>query len=264
MALVKIDDDICVINADSKWLDQVRITNNTLDNGAMLIIDGLKEFLDAQEESIQLNETSCKKLFFTVKKIIDNASEYDSIRDALMSGVISVKNLDKEKAKKFFQTEKENQRKEKLEKEQLEKEKRRKEKEEREKYVEEQKLISFKEVSKRKEQQKKGHSKIVRITNRPIDEMREFCKTHTVPEIMEKYKFSGSIVCKNFLKYHHLTWVSQEIGRPRSYDINKMKELAKTLNLTEMAKVYNVTPATMTRTLKRYDVTCQRYKKTQE
>lgn len=102
---------------------------------------------------------------------------------------------------------------------------------------------------------------IIRIKARPIEEMREYCKTHTVPEIMEKYKFSAPAPCKNFLKYHKMTWVSQSTGRPRSYDVKKMKELAATMTLTELSKVYNVTVPTMKRTLDRYEVVCMKRRK---
>lgn len=266
MALVKIDDDICVVNVDSNWVQQLRITNNTLDNGAMLIIDGLKEFLDSQCEAVQLNEASCKKLFLSIKKIIDNASEYDSIREALMSGVISVKNMDKEKIKKELQTQRETQRREKKEQERILKEQkeqeRREQREERAKIIEKQKMLNFSEVTKTPEQQKKESGvEIIRIKARPIEEMREYCKTHTVPEIMEKYKFSAPAPCKNFLKYHKMTWVSQSTGRPRSYDVKKMKELAATMTLTELSKVYNVTVPTMKRTLDRYEVVCMKCRK---
>lgn len=91
MSLVNVNEDINIINVDESWLRQIRVNNNTLDNGAMLVMDGLKQFIDEQMAAFKGREVPYEELFLMLRQIIENACENDTIRNALMTGVIAIK-----------------------------------------------------------------------------------------------------------------------------------------------------------------------------
>lgn len=105
MSLVKVNEDIDVVNVDDSWLRQIKVNNNTLDNGAMLVMDGLKQFIDNQMAAFKGFEIPYEELFLMLRQIIECACDNDKVRNALMTGVISVKKkfrfVKKSKKKKF-------------------------------------------------------------------------------------------------------------------------------------------------------------------
>lgn len=202
MSLVNVNEDIDIVNVDESWLRQIKVNNNTLDNGAMLIVDGLRQFIDNQLEVYKDFCIPYEDLFVMLKQIIECACENDKVRDALMTGIIS------------------NRRHVKLIRE---------------------------EHSIKKTQKLKRDKKAI----------TDYAKNHTVEEIADYFSFSNKDACRQYLITNKIDYLKKSSGRPRSYNVKKLKECAENMTLTQTAAVFGIKPAAMAGTLKRYGLKCK-------
>lgn len=87
-----INENLEIVNADKSRLENMRRYNNTIDNGAISILEGLEEFCDCMLEKYEEQpRIPYEKLFCALKQVISSALDNDDIRDAIMTGIISEK-----------------------------------------------------------------------------------------------------------------------------------------------------------------------------
>lgn len=90
--MVEVTKGLMISNVNNHKLEMLRKNNNTLDNGAVQILEGLYLFVDdllAKYEDEP--EIPYKKLFFALKQIIGSAYDKKEVRDAVMTGIIQEK-----------------------------------------------------------------------------------------------------------------------------------------------------------------------------
>lgn len=89
---VDINEDLEIVNADNSKLERMRKYNNTIDNGAISVLESLEEFCSVQLETYQdQSYIPYDKLFLAVQQVISAALDYDNVRDAVLTGVINKK-----------------------------------------------------------------------------------------------------------------------------------------------------------------------------
>lgn len=87
---MKVCEGLEVINIDGHYLETLKKTSNNIDTGASCILDGLSLFAEQELAKYDYEPTvPYDKLFFALKQIIESALENDSVRDAIMTGVIN-------------------------------------------------------------------------------------------------------------------------------------------------------------------------------
>lgn len=205
MDLVKINEDLAVVNQNKVWLEEVRRTNDTLDNGAMLIVDGLKEYISNQlgryEED---DDVPYERLFKALKAIIYTASENDVIRNSIMSGDIT-----ELKNEPVIKT-----------------------------------AIITKEIA----SIKNGLEQV----NRNVQAISNFAHNHTLGEIAKKYKFCTNEVCRTWLNAHKIDY--KRVRKPSTYDVEKLKELAKVMKPIDIARVLGISKVAVHYALNKYQI----------
>lgn len=205
MDLVKINRELVVVNQNKNWLEEVRKTNNTLDNGAMLVIDGLKEYISNQLERYEDDsDVPYEKLFKAVKTIVYAASESDSVRNSVMSGDI---------------TELKNE-----------------------------PVIKTAIISKEIANIKNGFEQV----NRNVQAISNFAHNHTLGEIAEKYNFSTHELCRTWLNSHHIDY--KRVRKPSTYNVEKLKELAKVMPPIDIAKVLGISKVAVHYALNKHQI----------
>lgn len=85
-----IDENFEVVNYDNARLKELRKFNNTLDDGALCILDALDDFCEVQLDKYD-GSIPYDKLFCALHQIIKSANENENVRNALMTGLISEK-----------------------------------------------------------------------------------------------------------------------------------------------------------------------------
>lgn len=83
-----------------------------------------------------------------------------------------------------------------------------------------------------------------------------YAKSHTVKEIYEHFDFSSLQTCRNFLYYHNIDFVRSNVVRTTNYDYeSRVKELAKSMTLTELSRVFQKTISAMGMYCLRHNIT---------
>lgn len=84
-----VEDGFRVVNVDNSKLEELRRKNNTLDCGAIKILESLdifcEDLIDNCEYSSQI---SYRELFNSLRTVIKSAYENEKIRNAVMTGII--------------------------------------------------------------------------------------------------------------------------------------------------------------------------------
>lgn len=90
MSEMKVCEGLEIINVDGHYLETLKKTKNTIETGASQILEGLDMFaedlLDKYEDEPSV---PYEKLFYALKQVISSALENESVRDAIMTGVIT-------------------------------------------------------------------------------------------------------------------------------------------------------------------------------
>lgn len=90
MSEMKVCEGLEIINVDGHYLETLKKTSNTIETGASQILEGLdlfaEDLLDKYEEEPKV---PYEKLFYALKQVITSALENQSVRDAIMTGVIT-------------------------------------------------------------------------------------------------------------------------------------------------------------------------------
>lgn len=84
-----VEDGFKVVNVDNGKLEELRRNNNTLDCGAIKILESLDLFCEDLVDSYEYsNSISYQKLFNSLRTVIKSAYENEKIRNAVMTGII--------------------------------------------------------------------------------------------------------------------------------------------------------------------------------
>lgn len=85
-----INDSLEVVNVDNTRLRQMIKYNNTLENGALQVLEGLDDFCEVLLEKYN-GSVPYDKLFYALRQVISSALENDDVRNAIITGVINEK-----------------------------------------------------------------------------------------------------------------------------------------------------------------------------
>lgn len=85
---MKVCEGLEIVNVDESYLRTLKTENNTLECGASQILEGLSLFVEDLLDKYE-DEAPYDKLFYAVKQVITSASENSSVRDAIMTGIIT-------------------------------------------------------------------------------------------------------------------------------------------------------------------------------
>lgn len=84
-----VEDGFTVVNVDNGKLNELRRTSNTLDCGALKILESLDLFCEDLIDNCECtNQTSYRKLFDSLRTLIKSAYENEKLRNAVMTGII--------------------------------------------------------------------------------------------------------------------------------------------------------------------------------
>ena len=84
-----VEDGFEVVNVDNGKLEELRRSNNTLDCGAIKILESLDLFCDDLVDSCEYaSQISYRNLFNSLRTVIKSAYENEKIRNAVMTGII--------------------------------------------------------------------------------------------------------------------------------------------------------------------------------
>lgn len=90
--MVEVTTGLVVENENRYKLEMLRRNNNTLDNGAIQILEGLDMFIeDLLVKYEDEPEIPYEKLFYALKQVVGSAYEKKEVRDAVMTGIIREK-----------------------------------------------------------------------------------------------------------------------------------------------------------------------------
>ena len=84
-----VEDGFKVVNVDNSKLEELRRNSNTLDCGAIKILESLDLFCEDLVDSCEYStQVSYQKLFNSLRTVIRSAFENEKIRNAVMTGII--------------------------------------------------------------------------------------------------------------------------------------------------------------------------------
>lgn len=87
---LEINECLEIINADNTVFQDMKKYNDTIENGAISILQGLEEFCDCMLEKYEEKaEVPYDKLFCALKQVITSALDNEKVCQALMTGIIS-------------------------------------------------------------------------------------------------------------------------------------------------------------------------------
>jgi predicted house-cleaning noncanonical NTP pyrophosphatase (MazG superfamily) len=84
-----VEDGFKIVNVDDSQLNELRRSNNTLDTGAIKILESLDLFCEDLIDSCDyVSQSNYQKLFNSLRTVIKSAYENEKIRNAVMTGII--------------------------------------------------------------------------------------------------------------------------------------------------------------------------------
>ncbi len=93
---LEINNGLEVVNIDMSRLQEMKKYNNTIENGALSILEGLDEFCNCMLEKYKDEEVPYDKLFTALKQVISSALDNEYVLNAVLTGVICEKRVKRE------------------------------------------------------------------------------------------------------------------------------------------------------------------------
>ena len=92
-----INNSLEVVNIDMSRLQEMKKYNNTIENGAISVLEGLDEFCNCMLEKYKDDgDIPYDKLFAALRQVINSALDNESVLNAVLTGVICEKRVKRE------------------------------------------------------------------------------------------------------------------------------------------------------------------------
>lgn len=107
-----------------------------------------------------------------------------------------------------------------------------------------------------------GGKKINKVINKrevALDkkEVEEYAEGRTLQEIAEHFGLS-KLQAKNYIVYHNITYKKDHSGRKSSLDIEKVKSLARSMTISEIARTFMVSRDCVYKCCQRHKIVCRK------
>lgn len=90
MKNLRVCEGLEIININGHTVETLKKSNNSIETGSQLIIDGLDIFIDCLSDEIEDGVISYEQAFIALKQLISIAEEKSEIRTAIMTGAVDV------------------------------------------------------------------------------------------------------------------------------------------------------------------------------